>query len=172
MCGKTPCEGVCSGLFEQPISLADVSATDTPTTGPAGERFPGQRLGLPAAGTGAIAGYGVRLGAFALDALVGGLIGRLVDTVLQLSTTSQWSAVTSTAAFAVEVAVLIAATGQSVGMRIVGLRVRPLSGAARPAPQWAVVRTLLLILLLPALVWDRDQRGLHDKAAGTVVVRA
>lgn len=148
-----------------------MSATDTPTTGPAGERFPGQRLGLPATGTGAIAGYGPRLGAFALDAVVGGLLGRLADSVLGLPTTSQWSAVTATAAFAVEVAVLIAATGQTLGMRIVGLRVRPVSGAARPALQWAVVRTLLLILLLPALVWDRDQRGLHDKAAGTMVVR-
>jgi len=24
---------------------------------------------------------------------------------------------------------------------------------------------------VPALFWDRDQRGLHDKAAGTVIVR-
>ena len=36
----------------------------------------------------------------------------------------------------------------------------------------AALRTLLLCLLIPALIWDRDGRGLHDKAAGTVVVRA
>jgi hypothetical protein len=34
-----------------------------------------------------------------------------------------------------------------------------------------LVRTLLLCLGIPALIWDRDQRGLHDKAAGTVLVR-
>jgi uncharacterized RDD family membrane protein YckC len=34
------------------------------------------------------------------------------------------------------------------------------------------VRTVLLCLVIPAFIWDRDGRGLHDKAAGTVVVRA
>jgi uncharacterized RDD family membrane protein YckC len=36
----------------------------------------------------------------------------------------------------------------------------------------AALRTLLLVLLVPAVVTDRDGRGLHDKAAGTVVVHA
>jgi uncharacterized RDD family membrane protein YckC len=26
------------------------------------------------------------------------------------------------------------------------------------------------VLLIPAVLWDRDHRGLHDRAAGTVVV--
>ena len=34
------------------------------------------------------------------------------------------------------------------------------------------LRTALLLLLVPALITDRDGRGLHDRAAGTVVVRA
>lgn len=34
-----------------------------------------------------------------------------------------------------------------------------------------IVRTLLLCLAIPALIWDRDQRGLHDLVAGTVLVR-
>jgi uncharacterized RDD family membrane protein YckC len=33
------------------------------------------------------------------------------------------------------------------------------------------VRTALLCLVIPAVVWDADGRGLHDKAAGTVIVR-
>jgi hypothetical protein len=33
------------------------------------------------------------------------------------------------------------------------------------------VRTLLLVLVVPALIWDRDYRGLHDRAANSVVVR-
>jgi uncharacterized RDD family membrane protein YckC len=36
----------------------------------------------------------------------------------------------------------------------------------------AALRTALLMLLIPALISDRDGRGLHDRAAGTVVVRA
>jgi len=34
-----------------------------------------------------------------------------------------------------------------------------------------VVRSILLILVIPAIVWDSDQRGFHDKIAGTVLLR-
>ena len=33
------------------------------------------------------------------------------------------------------------------------------------------LRTLLLCLAVPALVWDRQYRGLHDKAVGSAVVQ-
>jgi uncharacterized RDD family membrane protein YckC len=41
--------------------------------------------------------------------------------------------------------------------------------AARPLQ--VLVRTVLLCLFLPAMFWDKDGRGLHDKAAGTLIVR-
>ena len=42
----------------------------------------------------------------------------------------------------------------------------------RPASVVQVaIRSLLLCLAIPALIWDRDGRGLHDKAANTVLVR-
>jgi uncharacterized RDD family membrane protein YckC len=34
-----------------------------------------------------------------------------------------------------------------------------------------VIRAFLISLLIPAVVYDRDRRGLHDLAARTVVVR-
>jgi hypothetical protein len=34
-----------------------------------------------------------------------------------------------------------------------------------------LVRTALLCLVIPAIVVDRDGRGLHDRAAASVVVR-
>jgi hypothetical protein len=34
-----------------------------------------------------------------------------------------------------------------------------------------VVRTVLLCLAIPPLIFDRDQRGLHDRLAGTMLVR-
>jgi len=34
-----------------------------------------------------------------------------------------------------------------------------------------VIRTVLLCLFIPAVIWDRDQRGMHDRLAGTVLVR-
>ena len=73
--------------------------------------------------------------------------------------------------FGLEVWILTATTGASFGQRLVRLRVVSLDG--RPLnPVRAFVRTVLLCLAVPALIWDRDLRGLHDKAANTVVVRA
>ena len=61
--------------------------------------------------------------------------------------------------------------GASFGQRLLGLRVVRLDGS--PLGLWrSVVRTALLCLAIPALIWDRDGRGLHDKAVGSVVVRA
>jgi hypothetical protein len=58
----------------------------------------------------------------------------------------------------------------SLGHLIFGLRLVPLVpgylGFWRP-----LVRTLLLMLFIPAVIYDRDQRGLHDRWAATVLVR-
>jgi uncharacterized RDD family membrane protein YckC len=58
----------------------------------------------------------------------------------------------------------------SIGHLLFGMRVVPVQtgwiGVWRP-----VVRTMLLCLVIPAVIWDHDQRGLHDLAAGTVLVR-
>lgn len=73
-------------------------------------------------------------------------------------------------AFAVEQALLVGTLGAAVGHRVAGIRVVRLDGA--PAgPGRGLLRTVLLCLAVPALLMDADQRGLHDRAAGTVVVR-
>jgi uncharacterized RDD family membrane protein YckC len=33
------------------------------------------------------------------------------------------------------------------------------------------VRALLIALVIPALLFDENQRGLHDRAAGTILLR-
>jgi uncharacterized RDD family membrane protein YckC len=35
----------------------------------------------------------------------------------------------------------------------------------------AVIRTMLLCLVIPPVVYNTDGRGLHDRAAGTIVLR-
>jgi uncharacterized RDD family membrane protein YckC len=72
-------------------------------------------------------------------------------------------------AFAVEIWLLTAFLGASIGHLICGLEVLRLDH--RPVGLWrAFIRTGLLCLLIPAAIWDRDGRGLHDVAAGTVLV--
>ncbi|MCY7326480.1 MAG: RDD family protein, partial [Microbacteriaceae bacterium] len=66
--------------------------------------------------------------------------------------------------------VLIALASGGIGHLMLRMRVVPIAGGGvgiwRPA-----VRTILLALFIPAVVFDRDQRGLHDQLAGTVLVR-
>lgn len=131
----------------------------------------GRRLGLPPEGPGAVATTGSRVAAFVVDVLAAGLIGGLLNAYLQSPSPDQ-RALAGNAAFALEVLLLTALTGQSLGMRLLGIRVVRLARPDGP-PGFlaAALRTALLMLVLPAVIFDRDGRGLHDKAAGTVVVR-
>jgi len=65
---------------------------------------------------------------------------------------------------------LVGTLGYGVGHGVLGLRVERATGGAAGAVA-ALVRTVLLGLVIPAVVTDDDGRGLHDRAAGTVVVR-
>lgn len=64
----------------------------------------------------------------------------------------------------------VGTVGFTPGKRLLGLRVASENGG-RLSFGWAVVRTALLCLAIPALVWDRDGRGLHDRLARAVQVR-
>jgi uncharacterized RDD family membrane protein YckC len=72
--------------------------------------------------------------------------------------------------FAFEVYLLTAISGLTVGKRLLGIRAIRTDGR-RPGFKWAALRTLLLLFVIPACLTDRDQRGLHDRAADTIVVR-
>jgi uncharacterized RDD family membrane protein YckC len=60
--------------------------------------------------------------------------------------------------------------GQTPGMWSMRIRcVSITTGQAIGIPR-ALLRGLLLALFIPALIMGSDQRGLHDKAAGSVIV--
>jgi uncharacterized RDD family membrane protein YckC len=127
----------------------------------AGE-YPGEQFGLPESGTGSVAGLGRRLGALFIDWFLSTVIA------LAIFHSRGWSTL---AVFAVEVYLLTALTGFTVGKRLLGIRVARVDG--RPVGLlWALVRTVLLLAVVPPLITDRDLRGLHDRAANTVVIRA
>jgi len=121
--------------------------------------YAGERLGLPADGPGRIAGFGSRTAAFLVDAVLCALLA------WGLPLDQAWT----TPIFALEVLVLTALGGASAGQRVRGLRVVRLDGRPIGVPA-SFLRTLLLLLLIPALIWDRDGRGMHDRAAGTAVL--
>ncbi|MFC3688082.1 RDD family protein [Aquipuribacter hungaricus] len=135
--------------------------------GPGGRRestqeFAGQRLGRPPGGSGSVAPLTRRSAALLVDWLLALLVGQTL-----LPQLSSWAPLL---VFGVVQVLLVGTLGYGPGHRLLGLRVeRPLGGHARPLA--ALVRTLLLVLVIPAVVTDDDGRGLHDRAAGTVVVR-
>ncbi|MEV8507836.1 RDD family protein [Actinoplanes sp. NPDC051475] len=68
-------------------------------------------------------------------------------------------------------ALFIGPFGQTPGMALARLRcVSFTDGGAIGIPK-GLLRGLLLALLIPALVMDADRRGLHDRAAGSIVVK-
>ncbi len=139
-----------------------------PVSGPdGGSEYPGQRFGMPQAGSGSASGVGRRLGALMIDWLMSVVIALAVLGGDKHPASTQYLAV---AVFAVEIYLLTALTGFTVGKRLLGVRVVRLDG--KPVGLvWALVRTILLLLVVPAIVLDADLRGLHDKAARTIVIR-
>jgi uncharacterized RDD family membrane protein YckC len=134
--------------------------------GTAPSRYPGERLGLPEHGPRSVGRVGRRLAALAID-WASALIIVSVFFPGSVGVGNGWA---NSVAFAVLQVIFVATTGGSVGHRLVGLRVVPLTGGYvglwRP-----IVRSVLLLIILPALIWDSDQRGFHDKLAGTVLIR-
>jgi uncharacterized RDD family membrane protein YckC len=74
------------------------------------------------------------------------------------------------ALFAAVTALSIGVAGRTVGHTVAGLRVALLDGR-RAGLAAAVIRTVLLCLLIPPVVYNTAGRGLHDRAAGTIVLR-
>ena len=124
-------------------------------------KYPGERLGLPESGPGSIARAGRRIVAIMVDWGIALLISNLAFGG------DSWA---NLAVFAAEQILLVGTLGYSIGHRLVGIHVVRLGGG--PAgPLAAVVRALLLCLVIPAVIFDPDHRGLHDKAMNTVLVR-
>lgn len=73
--------------------------------------------------------------------------------------------------FVVENVLLVSLLGTTVGHRLLGLHVQRMDGSV-PGLAGGTIRSLLLALVIPAVIWDSDGRGFHDKAAATVIVRS
>ncbi|MFD3615725.1 RDD family protein [Streptomyces sp. NPDC058676] len=128
--------------------------------------YRGEQLGLPEDGPGSIARPGRRLGAIVVDWGVSLLIAYGLITQGYDQATSNWALLV----FFLLGALTVGTVGFTPGKRLFGLRVVALD-TGRVSPARALLRTALLCLAVPALIWDRDGRGLHDRLARTVEVR-
>ena len=136
-------------------------------------QYRGRDLGLPPSGPGAIAGFGIRFVGVLIDWGIASLIARgLFGVPLPFSQPPA----TGAQSFVV---LGVFARHAPAARRHGRLHDRPPhhgpAGAlarGRPRPARPGGRAhVLLCLFIPAVVWDRDGRGLHDKVPNTVIVR-
>ena len=73
---------------------------------------------------------------------------------------------------AIDYVVGMTLAGQTLGMRLLSLRVIRTDQPVAVGLGRALLRTFLLIILVPAVVFDRANRGLHDRVTDTAVVYA
>jgi uncharacterized RDD family membrane protein YckC len=131
--------------------------------------YPGERFGMPQTGAGSAARFGRRILAITLDWFAAILVTNLVFSNLVYGDGDFGAA--TLGVFALEVTLLTATTGSSFGYKILGLRLVSVSAAPLNFAK-VLVRTALLCLVVPAMIWDRDGRGLHDKIVGSIVMKA
>jgi uncharacterized RDD family membrane protein YckC len=132
------------------------------------QAYPGQRLGLPPEGHGAVAGWGRRIAALFLDWFAASLVAVALRPLVDGG--RLWEQAGPLLVFWAEATVLTALVGGSFGQLLLRVAVVRLDGRP-PSLAATAVRTLLICLAVPPLVFNRDNRGLHDLAVGTVAVR-
>ena len=123
--------------------------------------WPGRRLGLPEKGKHSLAPAWRRL------------VGLLIDWFMCLAIANLFASSSPFLApgiFALQHFLLVSTLGYTVGHRIVNIEVRRLDGYV-PGLLKSLIRTTLVVLVIPALIFNRDSRGLHDLAAGTVILK-
>ena len=151
----------------------DVVSDSPSPAAAAGSTYPGERLGLPPSGPGSVAGWGRRFAALAIDWVASTLAAGLVFGYQWFGATAGeqgWVGLSPVFVFVLEATLLTALAGGSFGqlaLRVVVVRIdnKPVTVLH------AFLRSLLICLVIPPLVFNRDQRGLHDLAVNTVTLR-
>ena len=61
--------------------------------------------------------------------------------------------------------------GATPGHRVVGLKIVRFSDGGMPTPLHALIRTGLLVLIVTAITFDHNGRGINERLSNTVLVR-
>ncbi|MEU6120759.1 RDD family protein [Streptomyces sp. NPDC047123] len=128
--------------------------------------YRGQQLGLPEEGPGSIARPGRRIGAVAVDWALCMVIAYGFFARGDQQAMGNWAL----GIFFVMSVLTVGTVGCTPGKSLFRLRLVA-EGGGRLGAGWVLVRSILLCLVVPALIWDRDGRGLHDRLSRSVQIR-
>lgn len=124
--------------------------------------YPGKKYGFPQSGRGSVAPVIRRLGALFIDwGIAFGLSVLFFDN-------NEWITL---GLYTVEVLIMLPLCGYTIGYRVFGLLLMTTEGQKVNVVR-VLLRHFLFCLIIPALIYDPDRRGLHDYAARSVVVRS
>ena len=71
---------------------------------------------------------------------------------------------------AAEYLVLVTLGGSSFGHRFVGLKVVRFSDGGAVTPLQALIRTILMVIVITAITFDENGRGVNERLSNTVLV--
>jgi uncharacterized RDD family membrane protein YckC len=110
------------------------------------------------------AGFGRRLAALLIDCVLAALVAGVFTYP---AAPRIWSAVVLFVSYTFFTGLF----SQTIGMRLLRIGVVRVDGGGPIGIPRAALRALLLQLFVPAVILDKDGRGWHDRAAGSIVVR-
>jgi uncharacterized RDD family membrane protein YckC len=111
-----------------------------------------------------VASFGRRFGALLIDWALASVVAALIVASLRSNPWPQLGL------FVLVHALFVGLFGRTLGMAVAGIRcVSFIDGGAVGIPR-ALLRAVLLALVIPAMISDGDGRGLHDRAAKSVMV--
>jgi len=73
--------------------------------------------------------------------------------------------------FTAQYLIFAALGGATPGHRIMGLKIVRFSDGQMPTPVQALIRTSLLVIILTAVTFDQNGRGINERLSNTVLVK-
>lgn len=137
---------------------------------------------LGAIGTERYAGFGIRLAAYIIDAIIIGIIVGLLRTLGQAIGSDTLATLGSGVGSLIGIIYYVyfwGARGQTPGKQILGLRVVGRDGGTGGIGYGAaflrwigyLISAAILFIGFLWIIWDPEKQGWHDKIAGTHVIR-
>ena len=74
--------------------------------------------------------------------------------------------------FFVEIAILSALQGATLGHRLFGIRIIRFADGGAISPVQALIRSALLVTVIFAVTFDENGRGIHERLSGSVLTRS
>ncbi|MEJ5929085.1 RDD family protein [Corynebacterium sp. H128] len=130
-------------------------------------KWPGEKLGLPEKGNGALASVLRRCGGITLD----WFFAMFIAIIIRNYTADFGGVSTLTLVIFVVISVIsVWLFARTPGQAMMKMGVARVDAEERVGLWRALIRAALTVFILPPIMVDSDGRGLHDRATGTAVI--